>query len=276
MRAGKQRSNNSGAAIIQLLRTRFIYSFFPGTLHPHGPGAITRHLLRSGCWPHTLVMSVCQIFHFREVCHRFQRRRGSTGHTASFNLSMEDMSLIEATEGAVVSNPEVIEAQQTAIKAHAGLTLTKLQYVPTVAITGGYANQSAINNRILPKDFGYIGVIATFTLFDGFKREHGVKEVNAQAEMADLAVRLTKAKVAAGAKSSYLELDRSRQLYQLARRMVSAGRVVDASYHSNDPEVESAQARMEADMFRAELEYRQAYAKVKALRSTGRCTTCCV
>ena len=44
--------------------------------------------------------------------------------------------------------------------------------------------------------------------------------------MADLGVQLTKAKVAAGVKSSYLELDRSRQLYQLARRMVSATQVV--------------------------------------------------
>jgi outer membrane protein TolC len=181
---------------------------------------------------------------------------------------VEDMSLTAATEGAAVANPELVESEQTAIKAHAGLALTKLQYVPTVAITGGYANQNAISSRVLPKDFSYIGVIATFTLFDGFKREHTVKEVKAQSEMADLAVQLTKAKVAAGVKSSYLELDRSRQLYQLVRRMVSAARVVDASYHSDNPEVESAQAKMEADMFRAELEYRQAYAKVKALMLT--------
>lgn len=178
---------------------------------------------------------------------------------------VEDISMAEAAEKAAMANPEVIEAEQTAIKAHAGLTLTKLQYVPTVAITGGYANQNAISDRVLPKDFSYIGVIATFTLFDGFKREHGVKEVQAQSEMADLAVQLTKAKVAAGAKSSYFELDRSRQLYQLARRMVSAAHVVDASYKSDDPEVESEKAKMEADMFRAELEYRQAYAKVKSL-----------
>lgn len=176
---------------------------------------------------------------------------------------VEDTSLIEATERATGANPEVIEAEQTAIKAHAGLTLTKLQYLPTVAITGGYANQNAINNRVLPRDFSYIGAIATFTLFDGFKREHTVKEVKAQAEMADLAVELTKAKVAAGVKSSYFELDRSRKLYQLTRRMVSAGQLVGASYHSDNPEVESAQARMEADMFRAELEYRQAYSRVK-------------
>jgi hypothetical protein len=41
--------------------------------------------------------------------------------------------------------------------------------------------------------------------------------------------------------------------------------VVEASYKPGDPEIESAQAKMEADMFRAELEYRQAYTKLKAL-----------
>jgi hypothetical protein len=136
---------------------------------------------------------------------------------------VEDVSMTEAEEKATAANPEVIEAEQTAVKAHAGSTLTKLQYVPTVAITGGYANQTAVS------------------------------------------VQLTKAKVAAGVKSSYFELDRSRQLYQLARRMVSATQVVNASYKSDNPEVESAQAKMEADMFRAEYEYRQAYAKLKAL-----------
>jgi outer membrane protein TolC len=176
---------------------------------------------------------------------------------------VENISLNEATEKAT-ANPEVIEAEQTAIKAHAGLTLTKLTYIPTVAIIGGYANQNTINGRVLPQDFSYIGFVATFTLFDGFKREHTVKEVKAQSEMADLGVQLTKAKVAAGVKNSYLELDRSRQLYQLARRMVSATQVVEARYKPDDPEVESARAKMEADMFRAELEYRQAYSKLKA------------
>ena len=177
---------------------------------------------------------------------------------------VENVSLAEATAKAAV-NPEVIEAEQTAVKAHAGLILTKLQYVPTVAIVGGYANQNLVSNAILPKDFGYIGFMASFTLFDGFKREHGVKEVKAQAEMADLGVQLTKAKVAATVKSSYLELDRSRQLSRLARRMASATQVVEASYKTDDPAVASARAKMEADMFRADLEYRQAYTKLKAL-----------
>jgi len=177
---------------------------------------------------------------------------------------VEDTSLQEVADKAMAANAEVVEAEQTAIKAHAGLTLTKLTYVPTVAVLGGYAFQDMIN-LVLPRSFGYIGASASWTIFDFGKREHGVKESRANAEAADLGVQLTKAKVASAVKSSYLELDRSRKFYQLARRMVSASQFVESSYQPDDPEVASARAKMEADMFRAELEYRQAYAKVKAL-----------
>lgn len=119
-----------------------------------------------------------------------------------------------------------------------------------------------------PRAAAYIGATASWIIFDFGKREHGVKESKVNAEAADLGVQLTKVKVASAVNSSYMELDRSRQFYQLARRMVSATQFVEAGYQSDDPEVVSARAKMEADMFRAELEYRQAYSKLKALMGT--------
>ena len=177
---------------------------------------------------------------------------------------VEHISLTEVADKAMAANAEVIEAEQTAIKAHAAANISKMDYVPTVAILGGYAFQKSLN-LVLPRSFGYIGASVSWTIFDFGKREHGVKESNANAEAADLGVQLVKAKVAGAVKSSYLELERSRQVYQLARRMVSATQVVEASYKLDDGEVESARAKMEADLFRAELEYRQSYAKLKAL-----------
>ena len=177
---------------------------------------------------------------------------------------VEDTSLEEAVDTAAAANAAVVEAEQTAIKARAGSTLSKMQYFPSVAIIGGYTNQNALK-VILPRDFSYVGFMATYTVFDFGKRERGVKESNAQAEMAEMAVPLTKAKVTAEVKSSYFEVERSRKLSQLARRMVSAGQVVEASFQSDNPEVEPEQAKMEADMFRSELEYRQAYARLKNL-----------
>ncbi len=178
---------------------------------------------------------------------------------------VENISLTEVTDKAMAANAEVIEAEQTSIKAHAANKISKLEYGPSVAIVGGYANQSAISSFLFARAQGYIGVIGTFTIFDFGKREHGVKESKANAEAADLGVELTKAKVAAAVKSSYYELERSRQFTQLARRMASATRIVEASYQPDNPEVESARSKVEADMFRAELEYRQAYARLKSL-----------
>jgi outer membrane protein TolC len=143
--------------------------------------------------------------------------------------------------------------------------LAKSAYIPSVAIVGGWLYQTALAETVLPQNFAYVGVIATYTLFDSGKRERTVKELSAQVKAADLGVELTKAKVAAAARTSYLELERSRELVQLARRMVSAPRVVEASYTSGDQEADAARAQLEAELFRAELEYRQAYARVKSL-----------
>jgi len=180
---------------------------------------------------------------------------------------VENLSLNEATANATTGSAEVIEAEQTAIKAHAGSKLAKMEYFPTIAVLGGYTHQNVIN-AVLKENFGYIGVVGTYTLFNGGKRERGVNEARAQAEAADLGVQLTKAKVAGAVKTGYLRLERSRQLYQLARRMLSAARVIEASYMPDGQEMDPARAKLEAELFRADLEYRQAYAQVKSLISS--------
>ena len=178
---------------------------------------------------------------------------------------IENISLTEVTDKAMVTNPEVVEAEQTSVKAHAANKISKMEYGPNVAVVAGYANQTMISSFLFARPEGYLGVIGTFTVFDFGKREHGVKESRANAEAADLGVQLTKAKVAASVKNSYFELQRSRQFTQLARRMAAATQIVEASYQPENPEVESARAKVEADMFRAELEYRQAYARLRSL-----------
>jgi outer membrane protein TolC len=178
---------------------------------------------------------------------------------------VEDLSLADAVTNATAGSADVIEAEQTAAKARAGSTLAKMEYFPSIGIIGGYTHQRLISNTVLPHDFAYVGFMLTYTLFDSGKRERGVKEGNAQAKMAELAAELTKAKVASAVRSSYLELERSRELYQLTRRMVAPTGVVLATYVSDGQEMDPSQAKLEAELFRAELEYRQAYARVKSL-----------
>jgi outer membrane protein TolC len=130
----------------------------------------------------------------------------------------EDISLKEAGARAMLANPEVIEAEQTVVKARAASTLSKLDYVPDIALLGGYAYQNNVI-PVLPPDFSFIGVMGTYTVFDFGKREHTVKERRAQLSAAELAVELTKAKVTASVKSSYYAMERARQLSELAHRM---------------------------------------------------------
>jgi outer membrane protein TolC len=177
----------------------------------------------------------------------------------------EDIPLKEATDKALAANAEVVEAEQNVVKAQAASSLQKLAYVPVVAAMGGYA----YNNNVLPllpRDFSFIGIVATYNIFDFGKREHTIKGANAQAEMAELALQLTKAKVTTSVKSSHFELERARQLSELTRRLDSAIKVQRASYEENSAEIIAAKkARIEAEMFQSDLDYRQALSRLKTL-----------
>jgi len=178
---------------------------------------------------------------------------------------VENISLQEiGDKSASASNPELIEAQQTAVKARAAATLSKLAYMPTVAAVAGFMYQNAI--PLLPSTFGYGGVMISYSLFDSGKRERAVKEATAQSEMAEIGVELTKTKLAANVKASYFELQRSRQLSEMAQQMgSSATRLMKVSSTSESREVKAARTKVETEMLEADLAHRQAFARLKAL-----------
>jgi outer membrane protein len=178
---------------------------------------------------------------------------------------IENISLQEiADKSASANHPELIEAQQTVVKARAAATLSKLAYMPTVAAVAGFMYQNAI--PLLPNTFGYGGVMISYNLFDSGKRERAVKEATAQSEMAELGVELTKAKLAANVKASYFELQRSRQLGEMAQQMGSSvTRLMKVSSTAESIEVKAARTKVETEMFEADLAHRQAFARLKSL-----------
>ncbi len=183
------------------------------------------------------------------------------------DTQMQEISLKEAADKALTSNIEVVEAEQMVVKARAASKLSKLDYVPDVAVLGGYAyNSNAI--PLLPRDFSFIGIMGSYNLFDFGKREHTIKERNAQVSLAETALELTKAKVAAAVKTSYFQMDRSRQLSELARRISDAIPVQRVSHATNDPELAVSRAKIEVEMLQADLEYRQAIAELLTLMGT--------
>jgi outer membrane protein TolC len=159
---------------------------------------------------------------------------------------IQAISLQEATQQAIANSAEIVEAEQVVVKARAAARISKLDYVPDVAILGGYAHQTAI--PALPRDFSYIGAIATLTIFDFGKREKTISERNIQVEMAQANVQVVKAKVTANAQKAFLDLQRAGKLRDLTRKVFTAVRYEPGA---------------EEEMYQAELDYRLAYLQLK-------------
>ena len=176
---------------------------------------------------------------------------------------VENISLQDVADKSSAPGLDVIEAEQTVVKARAAYTLSKLAYVPTVAAVGGYLFQNVI--PLVPSNFGYGGVMASYNLFDFGKRERAVKEAHAQLGMAEIALQLTKAKTAANLKKSYFELDRTRQLSLMAQKMGSSmALLMNASSNPDSIAVNAARADLELEMLEADFAHRQAFAALSA------------
>jgi outer membrane protein TolC len=92
----------------------------------------------------------------------------------------ETISLSQSNQQAVNNSTEVVAAEQTLVKAKAASRLSKLEYVPAVAVMGSYINQPQPVFPLLPSDFSFIGFTATFDIFDFGKRERTISERTAQ------------------------------------------------------------------------------------------------
>jgi outer membrane protein TolC len=183
---------------------------------------------------------------------------------------VESVSFEEIADKSIAANVDVFEAEQTVVKARAASAISKLAYVPTVAAVSGYLFQNAIPS--VPSNFGYGGVIASYNLFDFGKRQRAVAEARAQVEMAELALQMTKAKVAADLKKSYFELEHARQVSEAAQKMgASVARLINASSTPESTEVRTARAEVEVQLLEADFAHRQAFARLSELMgSTGK------
>jgi len=175
---------------------------------------------------------------------------------------VESLSMQQAVGAAVANNPEIVEAEQNVKKAEAASKISKFDYIPEIAVTGGYIHQ-ANAVPLLPRDFSYIGFIGTYNFFDFGKRGHTILERNAQVQIARSALELTRAKVAAGVKTSYLKLEESRSLHEAALRVESATRVLQAKATAGDFDADSTRAQLSIDILRLDAQHRQAYAELK-------------
>jgi outer membrane protein TolC len=172
---------------------------------------------------------------------------------------------------ALKASPEVREAQETIAKAEAATAAGKLDYVPSIALVSGYANQTAAD--YVQPNIGFVGVIGTYTFVDWGKRRNVIRERRTLIAMAHLKLGQTQDEVRQKATKLYRELVDSQTALKTAQEMVALRK--EAVKSATTPEAlrnpttllkaskESALA--EVDFVKTDLAYRQAYVQLMAL-----------
>ncbi|MEX2264863.1 MAG: TolC family protein [Bryobacteraceae bacterium] len=175
---------------------------------------------------------------------------------------METVSA-QAVQQSIDRNPEVVEARETVVKARAATKLAKLEYIPDVTAMFTYSYQTAV--PLLPRDFSFYGVLASWNVFDFGKRERLVSERRTQLQLAEANLEIVKAKIGASIQKSLLELQRAGRIRELTRKVATMSRSVHISNVAAATESGETLSQADVEMFQAELDYRLAYAQLKRM-----------
>jgi outer membrane protein len=172
---------------------------------------------------------------------------------------------------ALMNSPEVREAQQTVCKAQAALCAGKLDYLPSIGVVGGYANQTVAS--YVQQDIGYVGVMGSWTLVDWGKRQSVIHERENMVMMATLKLHQTEDEVRQNAQKAFREVGEDFTALQSADQMV--GLRQQAAKAANTPEalqnptglITASNNLMAAEVnaVKADLNYRISFVKLMAL-----------
>jgi outer membrane protein TolC len=175
---------------------------------------------------------------------------------------------------ALAASPEIREAQQTVLKAEAALRAGKLDYVPSIALVGGYANQTGAS--YIQQDIGYVGVMGSYTFWDWGKRRNVVRERKNLVGMASLKLQQTEEDVRQKATKLFREIGESQAALKTAQEMAelrgAAVKQATIDLEKKTPDALTTLLKAskdlmlaQVDVVKAELSYREAYVKLMSL-----------
>jgi len=148
----------------------------------------------------------------------------------------------EAVALAIASSPDIHEAEENIAKALAAVRAGKLEYVPTVAVVGGYTNQTAAD--YIQPNIGFFGVVGSYTFVDWGKRRNTIREREQLVAMATLKVQQTQDTVRQSALKAFREFQETQQALQLAGELVAVR--TEAEKAAAAPAASSSSPRMQA------------------------------
>ncbi len=172
---------------------------------------------------------------------------------------------------ALAASPELHEAQQTICKVEAAVRAGQLDYVPSIAVVGGYVNQQFAD--YIQPNIGYVGVVGSVTFVDWGKRRNTIRERKTLLAMANLKLAQTQDEIRQKASKAFRELVDSQsdlktaqEMVELRTEAVKQATTPDAA-RNPAPLLKASKDQMlaQVDLVKADLAYRQAYVKLMAL-----------
>ena len=142
-------------------------------------------------------------------------------------------------------SPEIRAAQQAVEKAKAGLAAAKDAYIPDVTAFARYSYQSGI--PFLVHNFGTFGVIFTYELFDGGRRNAQIDESRTMLSQAEVSLAKAKEEVTVQVEIAYDKVEQMQNFIAVAEEVLKtraeAALVADRKFEQN---AALASARAEA------------------------------
>jgi outer membrane protein TolC len=189
-------------------------------------------------------------------------------------IAMPELGIRCADEviGVAISvSPEVRSAEQDIEKARAATKAAKLDYVPSVVLMGGIANQDVMS--YVQPDFAYVGFMGQYTFVDWGKRRNTIRERENMIAMAQLKCQQVQDTVRQNAAKAFREYQQDADILKTAQAMVEARQAAvkkaTTPEAAHDPTAliaaNKAFGLAQVDLVKAEMNYRVAAAKVMNL-----------
>ncbi|MGA8599628.1 MAG: TolC family protein, partial [Bryobacteraceae bacterium] len=185
--------------------------------------------------------------------------------------NFEALNKIEYLKMAWAENPEILSAQETALKARAGVSAAKTAYIPDITVFARYSYQDGV--PFFVHNFGTFGASLTYDVFDFGKRRAAVREHEVELAEAEENVERLKEEVAVSIENAYNKVERTRSMVDVARqvaqlRQESERVATNESAHgaiqvSELRQATAANYKAQADLLQASLGYLLARAELE-------------
>jgi outer membrane protein TolC len=185
--------------------------------------------------------------------------------------NFEAVTRMEYLKIAWAENPEILSAEETVLKARAGVAAARTAYIPDITAFARHSYQNGV--PFLVHNFGTFGVSLSYDVFDFGKRRSAVRERETQLAEAEQNLDRLKEEVAVSIERSYNKVDRTRSMVKVASQVAQLRRegerlatnqlAMGVVQVSDRRQATAASYKAQADLLQASLGYLLARAELE-------------